>query len=98
MGWGVVSISTALAGTAREYKERRYAERANGSAGKRGACKVIYFVTNRVKINDFVTNNTKIHDCVTNKAKIRRLSAVSSAAVWYHGPNAQHGIGLMEAD
>ena len=39
-GWGPtkgVSISTALAGTEREYKERVDSERANGSAGKRGA-------------------------------------------------------------
>ena len=32
-----VSISTALAGTEREYKERVDTERANGSAGMRGA-------------------------------------------------------------
>ena len=42
-GWGPtkgVSISMALAGTEREYKERVDSERANGSAGKRGAYRV----------------------------------------------------------
>ena len=44
-GWGPakgVSISTALAGTEREYKERVDSERASGSAGKRGAYRVLY--------------------------------------------------------
>ena len=39
-GWGPtkgVSIRMALASKEREYKERGYAERANGSAGMRGA-------------------------------------------------------------